>query len=108
MKLIHTAVTAIVLACTSIVTANAASTPIFIGQLVQTDSGDRTVVVEPGTRAVSVTQGEKVTFVANGREFTVFFDGQAQSADLRDLAPAGAIDHPVLVNVQIDPFTRGI
>jgi hypothetical protein len=104
MKLIRTTVTAIVLGATTIVTANAATTPNFIGQLVQVDSADRTIALDSGTRYVNVTQGEKVTFVAKGREFTIFFDGAAQNTDLRNLAPEGALDHEVLTYVGVNPF----
>jgi hypothetical protein len=104
MKLIHTAVTAVVIGATTIVTANAATTPNFIGQLVQADSSDRTIAVDSGTRYVNVTQGEKVTFVANGREFTIFFDGAAQNTDLRNLAPEGVLDHEVVTYVGMNPF----
>jgi hypothetical protein len=68
MKLMHTIAAALVLGATTIVNANAASTPLFIGQLVQADDADRTIVIGPGTRYINVTQGEKVKFVANGQE----------------------------------------
>jgi hypothetical protein len=103
MKLVHTAVTAIVLGASTIVTANAATFPNFIGQLVQADSADRTINLDSGTRYVNVTQGEKVTFVANGREFTIFFDGVAQNTDLRNLAPEGVLDHEVVTYVGMNP-----
>jgi hypothetical protein len=104
MKLIHTAVTALVLGATTIVTANAATFPNFIGQLEQTDSADRTIVINSGTRYVNVTQGEKVKFVANGQQFVIDFDGAAQNTDLRNLAPAGDLDHEVDVYVGMSPF----
>jgi hypothetical protein len=105
MKLIHAAVTAVVISASAVISANAASTPNFIGQLVQTDSADRTIVVDADTRHVNVTQGEKVKFVVSGREFVVAFDGVAQDIDLRELAPQGALDHLVRTHVDVSPFT---
>jgi hypothetical protein len=105
MKLIHAAVTAVVVSASAAISAYAASTPNFIGQLVQTDSADRTIVVDANTRDVNVTQGEKVKFVASGREFVVAFDGVAQGIDLRELAPQGALDHAVRTHVEASPFT---
>jgi hypothetical protein len=103
MKLIHTAVTALVLGATTVVTANAATFPNFIGEPASEASADRTVVVNPGMRWVNVTQGETVKFVANGREFTIDFDGAAETTDLRKLAPVGALDHEVDVDVAQNP-----
>jgi hypothetical protein len=104
MKLIHTVVTAVAISASAVISANAASTPNFIGQLVQTDSVDRTIGVDAATRHVNVTQGEKVKFVVSGREFVVAFDGVAQDIDLRELAPQGALDHPVRTHVGVSPF----
>jgi len=105
MKLIHAAVTAVVVSASAVISANAASTPNFIGQLVQADSADRTIVVDANTRDVNVTQGEKVKFVVSGREFAVAFDGVAQDIDLGEFAPQGALDHPVRTHVDVSPFT---
>jgi hypothetical protein len=104
MKLIHAAVTAILVSASAAISAHAASMPNFIGQLVQTESADRTIVVDANTRHVNVTQGEKVKFVVSGREFVVAFDGIAQDIDLGELAPRGVLDHPVLTHVDAGPF----
>jgi hypothetical protein len=104
MKLIHTAVTAIVLGASTIVVANAATTSNLIGEPVSAADADRTIVIGSGTRWVDVTQGEVVKFVANGREFTIDFDGVAENADLRNLAPQGALDHEVDVDVEQSPL----
>ena len=103
MKLIHTTVTALVLGATTIVTANAATFPGFIGEPVTATASDRTIVINPGTRWVNVTQGEKVKFVANGREFTIAFDGVAEPVNLQRLAPAGVLDHEVDSQVAENP-----
>jgi hypothetical protein len=107
MKFIHTAVAAVVLGATSIVAANAAPNQYLVGNAIPAASAERTIVIDSGTRTVSVTQGDKVKFVANGSEFAIDFDGQAENVDLRNLAPAGAIDHPVLVVVDVNPYTMG-
>jgi hypothetical protein len=104
MKLIHATVSAIVISAAAVISANAASEPKFIGQLVQADSADRTVVVDANTRHVNVTQGEKVKFVVSGREFVVAFDGIAEDIDLGRLAPQGVLDHPILTHVDAGPF----
>jgi hypothetical protein len=105
MKLIPTIAAALVLGATTIVNANAASTPLWIGQLVQTDDADRTVVIEQGTRYVNVTQGEKVKFVANGKEYVIDFNGVDRNTDLRNLLPAGTLDHEIITYVGQSPFT---
>jgi hypothetical protein len=104
MKLIHAAVTAVVISASAVISANAASTPNFIGQLMPTDSADRTIVVDANTRHVNVTQGEKMKFVVSGREFAVAFDGVAQDIDLREFASQGALDRPVRTHVKVSPF----
>jgi hypothetical protein len=103
MKPIQTAVTALVLAASTIVTANAATFPNDIGQLLSTDSVDRTVIIDSTTTYVNVRQGEKLKFVANGREFAVDFSGSERNFDLRRLAPSEILDHEVDVYVEIQP-----
>ena len=105
MKLIPTIAAALVLGATMIVNANAASTPLYIGQLVQTDDADRTIVIEPGTRYVNVTLGEKVKFVANGQEYVIDFNGIVRNTDLRNLLPAGVLDREIITYVGQSPFT---
>jgi hypothetical protein len=104
MKLIHTAVSAIVLGASTIVVANAATFPGLIGEPVSAAEADRTIVIDSGTRWVDVTQGEVVKFVANGREFTIDFNGVAENVDLRNLAPQGALDHEVDADVAQNPL----
>src|SRR5580658_8438799 len=96
MKLMPAITAALILGATTIVNANAASTPIWIGQLVHTDTADRTIVIDAGTRYVNVSQGEKVKFVANGREYVVDFNGVDRNTDLRHLLPAGAVDREII------------
>jgi hypothetical protein len=104
MKLTSAIATALLLGVTTIVNANAASTPLWIGQLVHTDNADRTIVIEPGTRYVNVSQGEKVKFVANGQEYVIDFNGVDRNTDLRSLLPAGAVDREIITYVGQSPF----
>jgi len=104
MKLIHTAVTALVLGASTTITAVAATSPNFVADSASLASADRTVTIDSGTRYVNVTQGETVKFVANGREFAVAFDGVAEPIDLRKLAPAGTLDHEIDAEVAESPF----
>jgi hypothetical protein len=104
MKLIPAITAALLLGATTIVNANAASTPIWIGQLVHSDNADRTIVIEPGTRYVNVSQGEKVKFVANGREYVIDFNGVDRNTDLRSLLPAGVLDREIITYVGHSPF----
>jgi hypothetical protein len=69
-------------------------------------AAERTIVINENTRWVNVTQGETIKFVANGREFTIAFDGVAENADLRNLAPAGALDHEVDAEVAENPVNQ--
>jgi hypothetical protein len=103
MKLIQTAATALVLAASTLVTANAATFSNGINQPPVTDSTDRTVVIDSSTTYVNVRQGEKLKFVTNGREFAIDFSGTERNFDLRKLAPAGTLDHEVDVYVEIQP-----
>lgn len=107
MKLINAAVTAVVLGAISIAAANAATVQNYVGDAIPSASAERTVAIDSRTQAVNVTQGDKINFVASGSEFAIDFDGQAGSVDLRNFAPAGAIDHPVLVVVHVNPYTMG-
>ena len=103
MKLIHTAAIALALGASTIVVANASASTNLIGEPVSAAAVDRTIDIGSGTRWVDVTQGEIVKFVSNGREFTIAFDGVAENADLRTLAPQGALDHEVDVDVSQNP-----
>ena len=67
------------------------------GEAASPAAADRTIVIGANTRSVNVNHGEIVKFVANGQEFTWEFDGVAQSFDLKQVAPQGAIDHDVSV-----------
>jgi hypothetical protein len=104
MKLIHSAVTALVLGATAIASANADTLPSWLGQPTPSDQADRTIVIDAGTRWANVTQGEKVKFVANGQEFVVDFNGVAGNADLGNFAPSGVLDHKVRVYVGESPL----
>jgi len=72
-----------------------------IERTIVTAVADRTITVDAKTKWVNVTHFEVVRFVSDGREFTWYFDGLAQSRpfDLREVAPAGFVDHGVTVYV---------
>jgi hypothetical protein len=68
----------------------------------------RTITVKPGAKYVNVRQGDIVKFVANGREFAFRFDNYAEgSFDLRSIAPAGTLDHPVTCYLGINQDLKG-
>ena len=54
---------------------------------------ERVINVDPSTRWINVNYGETVKFVVNGageaRSFVFRFDGNADQASLRDIAPQG-------------------
>jgi hypothetical protein len=64
----------------------------------------RTVVLDSGTRHVDVLPNETVKFQTGAGDFAVNFNGSRSGEDLRDVAPAGALDHTVRVYVMLDPL----
>jgi len=70
------------------------------GEAASPAAADRTIVVDPGTKFVNVKHGEIVKIVAGGKEFTWHFDGLLQPFELAKIAPQGAIDHSVRVNLE--------
>jgi len=81
--------------------AAAAAVPIrLLGQPAVPGQAQRTVVITPTTRYVNVTEGDVVRFVADGKVFAFNFDsGVASSFALNRVAPAGVLDHTVIVYV---------
>jgi hypothetical protein len=91
-------------------TASYAAVPTqLFGEEVPPDQADRTIRIEPGTRYVNVNYGESVRFEVNGSEFAFRFDGaEGETAlDLRQVAPAGTLDHRVEAYIGPDPDKAG-
>lgn len=62
----------------------------------------RTVTITPDTTSVRVNEFETVAFRVNGQVFAVYFDSpnSVNNVDLRRVAPAGVLDHPVTVYIR--------
>ena len=108
MKLLVSAIAALVLSAASLPATAAFKPAALLGEPVQAPTteraimaalANRTIAVDAKTRWVNVQHFEVVRFVSNGREFTWYFDGVAQSIDLAELAPADFVDHRVTVYV---------
>lgn len=70
----------------------------LLGSPVASEQADRTITLGEDVRSINAYWGETVRFQnAGGRSFTVKFDGVKSAFDLRDLAPAGALNHDVTV-----------
>jgi hypothetical protein len=70
------------------------------GEPAKASAAERTIVVAPGTKFVNVKHGEVVKIVAGGKEFAWEFDGLLQPFELAKIAPQGAVDHSVRVNIE--------
>jgi len=71
-------------------------------------AADRTIVLGPDTDSVAVTYGQTVRFVTpSGQSFVVKFDGTRATADLTPLAPAGALNRPVMAYISITDSVPG-
>lgn len=66
---------------------------------------DRSIGVDAGTRWVNVTGGETIEFKVGGESFTWRFDTFSNSPvfDLREIAPAGALNRSITVYVSPNP-----
>jgi hypothetical protein len=70
----------------------------LLGDPVSAEQGLRTVEIKPGTKFVNVDHGEIIKFVANGKEFGFNFDDHNHMPfNLQQVAPAGVLDHQVMV-----------
>lgn len=67
-------------------------------------SASRTIVIGPATRWVNVTEHENVAFESHGERFAARFMRSDAPFDLNEIAPAGALDHEVIVYVAPDPL----
>lgn len=61
----------------------------------------RTITITSKTKSVNVKEYETVAFRVNGKVFAVYFDSPdtVDNLDLRRVAPAGVLDHPVTVYI---------
>ncbi len=81
----------------------------LLGDPVPATATERTIVIQPGTTHVNVTDGDVVKFVIGNQTFAWDFDtgGKHMVFDLERIAPAGTLDHKVLVYVSRDPTYLG-
>jgi len=70
------------------------------GEPAKASAAERTIVVAPGTKFVNVKHGEVVKIVAGDKEFAWAFDGLLHPFELAKIAPQGALDHRVRVNIE--------
>jgi hypothetical protein len=82
--------------------AHAAVPARLLGDLVPPGQATRVIRIEPSTRYVNARWGDTVAFVSHGKEFAYRFDGApGRSAfDLRQVAPAGTLDHEVTAYIE--------
>ena len=65
-------------------------------------------MITPDTKYFNVTGGETVQFIVGGKSFTWNFDGAEISPfNLDRSAPAGMLDHKVVVYVAPNPLYFG-
>ncbi len=66
---------------------------------------EKTIEIRPDTRHVNVVGGDIVQFIVNGQSFTWRFNvARTVSAfDLKEVAPVGLLDRPVMAYVSPDP-----
>jgi hypothetical protein len=82
----------------------------FIGSPAPATAAGRSIVIGADTTYVNVTAGTTVRFVIGEQSFTWNFQPgglNVAPVDLRLLAPAGALDHKVIVYVADDPLYQG-
>ena len=83
-----------------------------MGKVVPLSGAMRTIPIDAKAKYVNVTAHETVKFVANGNAFAVTFSGSPATTfafvpsvfDLNQLAPAGVLNHKVMVYVAPDPL----
>lgn len=99
-------ISVLLLAMAGMVASAAASAAVrtsLLGDPVDPQQAQRTIVITPTTKYVNVTEGDVVRFVANGTTFAWNFDGLGvDSFALNRVAPAGALDHTVTAYIAPD------
>ena len=63
---------------------------------------DKVVNVNANTRWINVVQNESVKFIVGGKTFAWHFDSPRASVNLKDIAPAGAVDRNLIVYLTPD------
>jgi hypothetical protein len=63
---------------------------------------DKVVKIDANTRWVNVVQNDNVKFIVGSRTFAWHFQSPKASVNLKDIAPAGAIDRNLYVFVTPD------
>jgi hypothetical protein len=78
----------------------------LLGDTVSPGSASESIAIGPKTRYVNVSYGDIVRFVVAGKSFGYDFDGAwtVTSFDLRRIAPAGLLDHRVMVYIEPDEY----
>lgn len=82
----------------------------FLGSAAPVGSAERTIVINAETKYVNVEGGSTVRFVIDGQSFAWSFQtggSHISPFDLARLAPAGALNHKVIVYVSNDPLYMG-
>lgn len=82
----------------------------FLGSAAPVGSAERTIVINADTKYVNVEGGSTVRFVIDGQSFAWSFQtggSHISPFDLARLAPAGALNHKVIVYVSNDPLYMG-
>ena len=82
----------------------------FLGSAAPVGSAERTIVINADTKYVNVEGGSTVRFVIDGQSFAWNFQtggSHISPFDLARLAPAGALNHKVIVYVSNDPLYMG-
>lgn len=66
---------------------------------------DRTIVLTPATRYINVEGGQSVRFIVGDKAFAWHFivARTVNAFDLKEVAPAGLLDHTVMAYVSPDP-----
>lgn len=66
---------------------------------------DRTIVLTPETRYINVEGGQSVRFIVGDKTFAWHFivARTVDAFDLKEVAPAGLLDHTVMAYVSPDP-----
>lgn len=78
----------------------------LLGTAVPAHAADRTVNLGQGMRSINVVSGDTIRFVNGGSEFAWSFMTSpiVQVFDLNQVAPDGALGHPLLVYVAPSPL----
>lgn len=103
-KLFVPIVAALTLGLVSLSASAATRSNSLLGEVEPLSAATRTIRIDAKTKYVNVTEHETVKFEVNGTAFAINFAGALYGFDLNRLAPAGALDHKVIVYVAPDPL----